>query len=385
MSRVLLSVGDASGDQHAADLCRALARRRPDCRLVGMGGPRMREAGAELLVDQRDLAVGGLLELAGSALSINRAWRTLGRVLEADPPDLVVLVDSGAFNLPFARRVRRTCGARILYYVAPQVWAWRPGRIRKLARRVDAVALILPFEAAHYEPHDVRAEFVGHPLVEPLERLRGDLDRGAARASLGLDPLRRWVALLPGSRRNEVRHHLPVQLEAARRMHARDPKLAFAVAVAPSIEPDQVESILRGANLPALMEVRAVLDRTRPLLVASEAVLAKPGTGVLEAALLECPTVVVGIAQVLTAAFVKRAIRVPHLAMPNLVAGREVVPEFMQRDARPEALAEAVLGLLDGPARDRQLDDLRAVRDALGGGGAAERAAALAEELLDAG
>jgi len=382
MSQVLLSVGDVSGDHHAAELVRALRRNRPDLSFCGMGGGAMRAAGVDLLVDQKDLAVGGLLELAGSARRVERAWRALGRALESHRPELVVLVDSGAFNLPFARRVRRRSRARILYYVAPQVWAWRPRRIRKLARRVDRLAVILPFEPAVYEGTGVRAEFVGHPLVDPLHQLRDRLDREGALAEIGLHSDRRWIALLPGSRRNEVAHHLPIQLEVVRRLHARDPRLAFAVALAPSIEPLQVERAIARARLPSLADVRVVQDATRVLLLGCHVVVGKPGTGLLEAALLERPMVVIGHANPLTAAVVRRWLRVPHLAMPNLIAGREIVPEYLQEAAQPDAVAEAVLSLVEGPARERQLDGLRAVREKLGPGGAAERTAAIAEEML---
>jgi lipid-A-disaccharide synthase len=382
MTDVLMAVGDASGDLHAAELVAALRRRNPDLAIAGMGGPAMRAAGVETVVDQRALAVGGVLELLGSARRIAAAWRALDRALVQRRPRLVVLVDSGAFNLPFARRVRRRSDARILYYVAPQVWAWRPGRIRKLAARVDRLAVILPFEAAIYRDTGVAVDFVGHPLVDPLTELRAKLDPETALAELGLDPDRAWVALLPGSRRNEVAHHLPLQLEAVRRLHARDPRLAFAVAVAPSIEAEPVRRAIERAGLPVLAEIRCVEDRTRTLLRGARVALAKPGTGLLEAALLDTPMVAMGRAHPLTAAFVRRAIRVPWLAMPNLIADGAVVPELMQEEAHPEALAEAVLALVDGPARQRQRVGLARVRERLGPGGAAERAADIVEALL---
>ncbi|MBW2725579.1 MAG: lipid-A-disaccharide synthase, partial [Deltaproteobacteria bacterium] len=163
MTTLLISAGDASGDLHAAEFVRAFRAQHPDARILGLGGDEMRRAGVELVVHQRDLAVGGLLELGRSLAKIVSTWRAMVRVLARANPDLVVLVDSGGFNLPFARRVRRRCGAKILYFVAPQVWAWRPGRIRKLARRVDRMAVIFPFEPAVYAETELPVEFVGHP------------------------------------------------------------------------------------------------------------------------------------------------------------------------------------------------------------------------------
>ncbi|MGH0034320.1 MAG: lipid-A-disaccharide synthase [Myxococcota bacterium] len=383
MTDVLMSVGDASGDLHAAEWVRALRARQPGLDFAGMGGPAMQDAGVERLVDQRELAVGGVLELAGSASRIRRAWRTLDRALVERRPRLVVLVDSGAFNIPFARRVRRRSRARILYYVAPQVWAWRRRRVHKLARRVDRLAAILPFEPPVYEGTGLPVDFVGHPLVDPLSALRESLKPAEALASLCLEVDRPWVAVLPGSRRNEIDHHLPVQLETIRRLHARDPRLGFAIAVAPSIDAADLERAIERSRLPSGASVRLVCGQTRSLLRGARVALAKPGTGLLEAALLETPMVVLGRAHPWTAAFVRRAIRVPSLAMPNLVAGRGVVPELIQEQATPDALAEEVLALLDGPARDRQLRDLAEVRERLGHGGAAERAAAIAEAMLE--
>lgn len=383
MTDVLMAVGDASGDLHAAEFVRALRRRRPGLSFSGLGGAAMKRAGVDVRVDQDALAVGGVLELAGSARRIGRAWRGLDRALTAGSPRLVVLVDSGAFNLPFARRVRRRCRAPILYFVAPQVWAWRRWRIGKLARRVDRLAVILPFEPEVYAETGVRVDFVGHPLVDPLCDLRRSLAPGDALERLGLDAGARWIAVLPGSRRNEVERHLPVQLETIRLLHARDPRLAFAVAVAPSIDPEPVRRAIERAGLPSLARVACVEGRTRELLRGARVALAKPGTALLEAALLETPMVVMGRAHPVTAAFVRRAIRVPFLAMPNLVAGRAVVPEFVQGEAAPEPLADAVLALVEGPERERQLRDLAEVCGRLGPGGAAERVADIAESMLD--
>jgi lipid-A-disaccharide synthase len=386
MKRVLVSAGDASGDLLAAGFVEALRQRSPDVHFTGLGGAALGAAGVEICADQRDLAVGGLLELGGSLLRVNRAWRLLGRALDAARPDLVVLVDSGGFNLPFARRVRRRWpDTPILYYVAPQVWAWRTGRIRKLASRVDRVAVIFPFETQAYAGSDVPVDFVGHPLVEELGALRRHLDRDAARELLKLDVERPLVALLPGSRRNEIAHQLPLQLRAAGLLHARAPGLGFGLALAPSISPVQVEDEIERAALPRELRLDVVRDQTRELLRAADVALLKPGTVTVEAMLLECPMVVMGHATAFSAAVLKRLVRVPWFGMPNLIAGEEIVPELLQQGATPEAMADALAALLDGPARRAQLDRLAEAAQRLGQGGAAENAARIAEEMIDRG
>ncbi len=226
MTAVLLSAGDASGDLHAADLVRALRARRADLRFLGLGGVEMEKAGVEIAVHQRELAIGGIFEAVGSLPRIRRARRRLDAALKRAQPGLVVLVDSSAFNLPFARSARRA-GVPVLYFVAPQLWAWRRGRIRKLARRVDRVAVIHPFEIGVYANSRVRVDFVGHPLVDRLPP-NAQPEPAAARSSLGFDAEARVVALLPGSRRNELRANLGLYLETARALHARHPELDWA-------------------------------------------------------------------------------------------------------------------------------------------------------------
>jgi len=268
--------------------------------------------------------------------------------------------------------------------VAPQVWAWRRGRIRKLAERVDRLAVLFPFEPEVYRGTPLRVDFVGHPLVDALAGHGGAAGRRAARRALGIDPAAPVVALLPGSRRNEIAAHLAIQLETARVLHARDPRTRFLLGLAPSLRgrtADEIRSACRRAadgGLP--LEVRD--DGARAAILAADVVLAKPGTVTIECALLERPLVVMGRANPLTAWVLRRAIRVPSLVMPNLIAGEPIVPEFLQRDAVPERLAEAVASLLSGPAREAQLAGLAKVRRALGEGGAVERACRIAEEML---
>jgi lipid-A-disaccharide synthase len=382
MTTLLLSAGDASGDLHAAGFVHAFRERQPGARFVGLGGDEMRKAGVEILVHQRELAVGGLLELVGSARGILSVWRRMSAALGEVEPDLAVLVDSGGFNLPFARRLRRRCSAPLLYYVAPQVWAWRQGRIRKLARRVDRLAVIFPFEPEFYAETGLQVDFVGHPLVETLSSLARERRPEALREALGLPLERPLVALLPGSRRNEVSQQLSLQLDAARCLYARDPRVAFALALAPTIPKEVALEWLERAELPPSLPIQIVQGASREVMVACDVALAKPGTVTIELALLARPMVVMGRANALTAAVIRRAVKLPSLSMPNLIAGRSIVPELLQEEARPEAIAGALAKLLEGPAREQQLADLCEVRRRLGEGGAAERVSQIAEEML---
>jgi lipid-A-disaccharide synthase len=380
MTTVLLAVGDASGDAIAADFVGALRELRPDARFLGLGGVEMEKRGVEIVAHQRDLAVGGIVELAPSLRRIARTWRRLGAALADARPDLAVLVDSSGFNLPFARRARRA-GVPTFYYVAPQVWAWRRGRIRKLARRVDRMAVIFPFEPAVYDGTGLPVEFVGHPLVERL-RDDGPRDREAARARLGLPAAAKVVALLPGSRRSEVRSCLGLFLKAAEIAHARDPRCHFSLPVAPPIDRAEVEAGVRRRRLPSLLPLDILDGGSQDALGACDVALCKPGTATLEAALLERPCVVAGRGHPLSAAIARRLVKVDYWGMPNLIAGEPIVPEFLQERADPQAIAEAVLALFEGPARAAQLAGLARVREVLGLGGAARRAAAIAQEMI---
>ncbi len=381
MSRILLSAGDASGELHAAALVAELHARQPDMTFFGLGGPEMEKAGVDLRVEQRELAVGGLVEVITDLRRIVSAWGRMTRALRAEKPDLVVLVDSPDFNLPFARRARRA-EIPVLYYISPQVWAWRSGRIRKIARRVDRMAVIFPFETEVYAGTGLPVDFVGHPLVDRLGGFAAEHAPEACRAALGLAPDGPLVALLPGSRRNEVRDTLPLQLAAARALHRREPKAHFAIAVAPSISRESIDPVLLQEPLPEGLELSVVEGRTYELLRASDVALAKPGTATVEIALLGTPLVVAARVHPFTAFLGRRLIRVSSLTMPNLIAGENVVPEFLQEEAEPERIAETLQSLLNGPEGKAQRGAFEEVRERLGAGGAASRAADIVLEML---
>jgi lipid-A-disaccharide synthase len=378
MTAVLVSAGDASGDAHAAELVEALRAARPELACFGLGGVRLAAAGLEVCVPLAEVAVGGFVEVLGAVPRVLGAWRRLLAEARARRPAVAVLVDAPDLHLPLARRLHRA-GIPILYYVAPQVWAWRTGRIAKLARRIERMAVIFPFEMDVFAGSGLRVDFVGHPLVDPLRAARAAIDRDAARCTLGVAPGEPLVLLLPGSRHNELRYSLPLQLATASALRARVPSARFALALAPTLDRARVDAALAANPVP----VAVVENATHAAMIAADVALVKPGTASLELALLGCPHVAAGRAHPLSAAVARRLVRLPSWTLPNLIAGAPIVPEFLQDQAQPERIAEALAALLAGPARERQLRRLAEVARRLGDGGAARRAAAIALEMID--
>lgn len=382
--RVWVSAGDVSGDAIGAEFVRAFAERRPEARFVGLGGDEMQRAGVQRIADQRALAVGGLFEwLPGLAQILRTSWR-VAVGLRDHRPDLYVVIDSGGFHLPFMRLARALAPAPILYYVAPQVWAWRAGRVPRIAARADRIAVIWPFESSFWGERGVATDFVGHPILDrAIARPRPENARRSARASLGLPLDRPLVGLFPGSRRNEVARHLPAQLGALARLRADRPEVEGVVVRAPSMGRERIVDRARRAGF----EVPRIVDAGPDGLDAIDVAVAKPGTVTLELMLRECPMVVTGRAHPLSVALFRRQFRGQAFALPNLIAGEEVVPELLQEAMTADRIAERVAPLLplgrdpSGPARD-QLRALRGVRACLGEPGASRRTAILAEEML---
>jgi lipid-A-disaccharide synthase len=371
---VLLVAGEASGDMHGADLVAALRRRVPGARVRGIGGARLRAAGMETVVDAHTIATMGLVEARERLGALWRAYRLMRRLLRDERPDLLILIDFAEFNMALAGFAKRH-GVPVLYYISPQVWAWRRGRVRKIARRVSRLAIVFPFEAPLYAGTGIRTDFVGHPL---LDRVRVARDRSAFCAAHGLDPTKRLVALLPGSRSKEMQLLLPAMADAARRLAARG-DTQCVVALADTLSGADIAVSMRGAALP----FPVVSGETYDLVHASDVAIVASGTATLETALLERPMVIVYRTAPLTYALARRLVSVPFIGMPNLIAGRAVVPELIQKEATAARMASEVERFLDDPAHAASTRRaLAAIRPALGGGGAAERAAAIAVEML---
>jgi len=352
--RLFLSTGEVSGEQHAARLLAALQTERPDLRCAGMGSGILRAAGVEIVVDTAGHQVMGFVEVLKH---LPHFWRAASRIVEhlaSDPPDAVILVDNPGFHLRLARAIKkRLPDLPILYYIAPKAWAWQARRARVLRACVDQVLCIFPFEPAWFEARGVRAVYVGHPTVDAV---RDAPDRAAARAAPGIPADARVLGVFPGSRPKEVERLLPVMLDTLATLHALE--LTVVLAAAPGFTR---ESLARIAPLPEA--VRVVEGQSLAIMAASDALFAKSGTTTLEAALLGRPMVVVYRASWLTARLARALVDLPWFSLPNIIAGRQIIPEFFQEEIAIPRLAEEIRRLFADPdhvdAMQRALAELR--------------------------
>src|SRR5262245_49459889 len=358
--RILLSAGEASGDRLGAGLALALRRRLPDVELVGMGGPGMAAAGVRLVQDAAEVAVVGIQEVVAHLPALSRAMRALEAVLERERPDLLIPIDFPDFNLRLSGRARRA-GVDVVYFVSPQVWAWRRGRLRQIRRLVRRMLVLFPFEVEFYRTAGVPVTFVGHPAAEsPAPRPREVLC-GLA----GLDASRPTVALVPGSRRGEVARLLPPMVGALGRVRERLPETAALVTRAPGLDPAWFERELEAAGA---RDVRVHSGDFPEVLASAAAGVVASGTASLEAAVLGLPLVVVYRMGALSHLVARTLVRLPHIALPNLVAGARLVPELVQGDCTAERIAAELLGYLERPEHARRVRHaLGGVRERLGG------------------
>jgi lipid-A-disaccharide synthase len=420
---MMLVAGEASGDRHGAALARALKQLYPEIQfeLFGSGGDQMRAAGVETLVDARDVAIIGVPEIARALGRLYRAYRTLLNAARTRRPAAVVLIDWPDFNMRLARKLHRE-RFKIVYYVSPQVWAWRKYRVRALRRDVDRMLVILPFEEEFYKKAGVDAEYVGHPLVGAVA---ATLSRDEFCRAHGLDPGTPIIALLPGSRHKEIHYHLPAMLDAATRLRNADfglriektecarlpesqisnrefairtpqsamlnPQSAirnpqFVIPLASTVRRDQVNPAIQQARLDAKdLNVKVIENDTYNALIYSQFAIVASGTATVEAALAGTPMVIIYRGSELNWRLIRPLIQLDTFGMVNLIAGRRIVPELMQHDATGEKIAREVSAILSDQARLCQMrEDLEQVRELLGarGGSGAERAARAAIEII---
>jgi lipid-A-disaccharide synthase len=369
---IMLSAGEASGDLHGATMCRALRALDPGLRLIGMGGPRMAAAGVEILVDPTAHAAMGTSEAIGRVPGLYRAYKLLVRRLREARPMAMVLIDFPEFNLRLAKQARRA-GIPVVYFIPPQLWAWRRGRIRQMARRVTRVLAAFPFEESLYEKAGVPVEFVGHPLLDVVP---SDLDRAKARERLGVGERQTLVGLLPGSRWQEVDRLLPPMLDAAARLSRADGRRCFVLGLAASVDRGLVTAHLRRASEAGGPPVEVVEGLTHEVMAASDAVLIASGTATLEAALLGAPMVVCYRVSRLTEVVARLLNRSPWISLPNIVVGRGAVPEILQDKVTGARLSfEAERLLVEPVAATAQRAAFKEVRSRLGQPGVGERAA----------
>ncbi|MDD5088019.1 MAG: lipid-A-disaccharide synthase [bacterium] len=377
---IFISAGEASGDAHGAGVVAELRKRFPDAELFGIGGDRMAASGLELLEHSRRMSFMGFAEVVRHLPFIWRVRRRVLSEIRSRKPDLIILIDYPGFHFSLLRKLARLGGVKkpkVLYYIAPQVWAWKAGRAKTLARLADHIAVIFPFEVPIFKQLGARVTFVGHPLLDEVGEIA---PRGQFLKGLDLEPDDRVVGLFPGSRKQEIRRHLPVLLDTAKLLRKFQPELRFILAESPGVPPGLYERILRGRSA----GITRAFGVSHAVLAHANASLVKSGSTTVEAAYFGNPFVVFYKTSPLSYAIGKRVVKVPFIAMPNLLVGEEAVRELIQHDATPESLVGALIPFLNVPS---EVEACRAclikVRAAMGEPGAAKRVADIAAKLIE--
>lgn len=375
MKKIMIISGEASGDMHGANLVQEVKKQDPSMSFHGVGSKRMREAGVRMLADASEISVVGGTEVVTHIRAIYRVYAQLKRFLREERPDFLILIDFPDFNLRLGK-VARKLGIPILYYISPQVWAWRKGRVKKIAALVNAIIVVLPFEVDLYKSQGVDVRYVGHPLTDVVH---SRFTKEEARRELGLDPEKRSIALLPGSRMKEISNLLPDMISAAGILRRRFHDLQFVLPVAHTLKMKAIRSFVEKSNTP----VHIVEGRVYDVLRASDAAIVTSGTATLETGLMAVPMVIVYRMSALSMFIGRLIIRVDHVGLVNIVAGKRVVPELLQEKVTPENIVNAISPLLnDTDAYEEVRKELLNIRDRLGKSGASARAAAVVLELL---
>ncbi len=365
--------GEASGDLHGAHVVQALKKRQSNLFICGMGSQAMKAAGAKVVISADELSVVGITEVFSKLPQIIKAMRRLKHLLTSLKPDLLILIDFPDFNLHLAA-IAKKLGIPVLYYISPQIWAWRQERVKKIKARVDHIAVILPFEKAFYERHQVPVTFVGHPLMDAL---------AARRPSHCTPPGQQAevvVGLLPGSRQREVSNLLPIMIEAGRVLQSRMPTVRLIVSCAPTIEPQLVQKIL---DQHAVKNISISNAPVETMLAGCHVAIVASGTVTLEAAICGVPMVIIYTVSPLSYWLGRKLINVAHIGLVNLIAQQRIMPELVQKEATPDAIQEAVYAFLNDPKNYGQAcRDLTVVRERLGLPGASNKVAHIAFSLM---
>lgn len=372
----MISAGEASGDLHAANLVTALHKIDPTISVHGMGSDRMREAGVELLYDCRDIAVMGIIEVLAKWGTIMGALDILKDSLASNPPDLLILVDYQEFNMKLAKAAKKL-GIKTLFYIGPQVWAWRSHRVKKIGRYIDMMAVLFPFEEAFYKKANMPVRFVGNPLVDEV---KASMSLEAANTKFKLDPEVKTIGLFPGSRRSEICRLLPTQLASADLIHQQYANTQFIIPLAKSVNLKELERMLAPYSH---LSIHIVHSHIHDIMQCCHSIIVASGTVTLETALMTTPMVIIYKMSNLTYNIMKRMITIKHVGLPNIVAGEEIVKELLQDDANPEKISSEILLLLnDKNYRQRVVEKLESIRNKLGTSGGSDKVAELAFEML---
>ena len=370
---IMIIAGEASGDQHGAKLVRAIQAGCREINFFGIGGRAMRQAGVQIMVEANRLAVVGITEVVSKAPQLIHGLAVAKNLLKERQPDLLILIDFPDFNLHIAATAKKL-GIPILYYICPQIWAWRPGRIKKIKKRVDHAAVILPFEADFFSRHKVPVTFVGHPLLDgepsPVDDFQSGKNNG-----------RRVIGLLPGSRDREIARLLPVLFGAIQLLSQKADDLTFLVSIAPSINRELVEQLAEKSAVTSRIEW--VEGGVETIFKQSRLVVAASGTVTMEAALCGTPMIIIYKVSPITGWLARMLAKVDHIGLVNLIAGKRVVPELVQRQVSAANIADMVMDMLENDAKlDTMKKELLKVKTALGGPGASARAARIALDMI---
>lgn len=376
VKKVMISAGEASGDLHAANLVKALHKLDPTIRVNGMGSDKMRDAGVDLLYDCRDIAVMGIVEVLARWGTIMGALKILKQSLKTDHPDLLILVDYQEFNMKLARAAKKL-GIKTMFYIGPQVWAWRSHRVKKIGRHIDMMAVLFPFEETFYKKANMRVRYVGNPLVDEVKT---SMSREQAITHFKLNPAQKVIGLFPGSRRSEICRLIETLLQSADLIYRQRPDSQFVIPLARSIQPASLQPFFdQHPDLP----VKIIQGEIHDLMNSCDAIISASGTATLEIALIGTPMVIIYKMSGLSYKIMKRLITIDNIGLPNIIAGKEVVKEMLQEYASPENISGEILNILNNDDyRQTIIDELAMVREKLGESGGSEKVAALAYEML---
>lgn len=368
MYKIMISVGEASGDLHGASVANALKLACPDIKLFGMGGQAMRQAGVDIVYDIADLGVIGIVEVVKNLPRLFKLRDMLAEVMEREKPDVLVVVDYPGFNMRLAKIAKKK-GIPVVSYISPSIWAWGKSRAKEVAETVETVAAIFPFEAEAYQAAGAHVTYVGHPLVDIV---KPTMDKDQAYRHFGADPTKPVLLLMPGSRQQEILSLLPDMLAAAEKIVTKVPDCQIFLPVASTISREMLHNILGNYKV----SVNLTDGNNYDLMNIADVGIAASGTVTLEAALMNLPTVIIYRVAAMTYLLGKFLVKIPHISLPNIIAGREIVPELLQGDVNPDAIARHTLEiLLNKGIRNEMLDELHQVNQKLGECGAVRRVA----------
>ena len=372
---VMFSAGESSGDQHAANMFLELKKHQPDIKGFGMGGAKMALAGIDIRYDSGSIGVIGVVEVLKHYGEIRRALKLIQQLVSTERPDLLVCVDYKEFNLKLARFAKQ-CGVKVLFYVSPQVWAWRPGRVKTYGKAIDMMAVIFPFETTYYDAENVPVRYVGHPSVDKVHPQRSRLEDMAI---FNLDENNPVIGLLPGSRANEINRLLPIMLAAAEILQARIPGIQFMLPQADSISDELLESYMRQS----LVKITVIKNQPYDVIQCCDVVMTTSGTATIEIALLTVPMVITYKLAALTYWLGRWLVNTPFIGLPNIILGKGFIKELIQHEATSENLAEEIERILtDKFYTDQMRDNLNQVKQQLGQGGGSKNMAELALEIM---